>query len=88
MRSIIINSLLGLDDVEANVDTLISTGIFSICLCLYLGAREVNFTGFSFFKENKDHYYDEESSNSLPSLYETIHSFSLLHTKTLTHVVC
>ena len=59
MRKIIIDSVLGKSIIDNNNISLISTGVFAICLCIYFGAREIIFTGFTLFKDKKDHFYDK-----------------------------
>ncbi len=59
MRKIIIDSVLGTSIVDKDNNSLISTGVFSICLCLFFGARQVVFSGFTLFKEKKEHFYEE-----------------------------
>ncbi len=77
MRKIIIDSVLGTSIVDKDNNSLISTGVFSICLCLYFGARQVIFSGFTLFKQEKDHFYDEpKNQNEDSELLTRSHSLA------------
>ena len=71
MRKIIIDSVLGKSIIDNDNISLISTGVFSICLCLYFGAKEIIFTGFTLFKDKKNYFYDEPNSAINDSNYLT-----------------
>ena len=54
-RRALLNNLLNTNFIENDNDSLVSTGIFSICLSFLFGASEVEFTGFSLW--NNEQYY-------------------------------
>ncbi len=57
LRRLIINKVVNTNFIEINDQSLLSTGIFAISLCFYLGASSVFFTGFSLWKNKKDYFY-------------------------------
>lgn len=71
MRKIIIDSVLGTPIIDKDNTSLISTGVFSICLCLYFGAKKIIFSGFTLFKEEKDHFYNEPQNQNKTSEFLT-----------------
>ncbi len=74
-RRIIVNNLVNTNFIEKDDQSLLSTGVFSICLCFLLGASRVEFTGFSFWKKNIDYFYSEVNNSSQSS--ENIRNHSL-----------
>ena len=77
MRKIIIDSVLGTSIIDNDNTSLISTGVFSICLCLYFGAKQVIFSGFTLFKDEKDHFYNEpQNQNNKLKLLTRNHSLA------------
>lgn len=58
-RRSIVNDLVKTNFIENDNDSLLSTGLFAISLCLLLGAERVDFTGFSYWKKEKDYFYSQ-----------------------------
>lgn len=63
LRRLIVNKVVDTNFIEINDQSLISTGIFAVSLCFYLGASSVFFTGFSFWRNNKDYFYSNKDTN-------------------------
>jgi hypothetical protein len=64
-RRSIVNELVKINFIENDNQSLLSTGLFAISLCLLLGAERVEFTGFSLWKEEEKDYFYSQLNDSL-----------------------
>lgn len=63
LRRLIVNKVVNTNFIEHDDQSLLSTGIFTVSLCFYLGASSVFFTGFSLWKNNKDYFYSNQDTS-------------------------
>jgi hypothetical protein len=92
-RRTLLNNLLNTNFIENDNDSLVSTGIFSICLGFLFGASEVEFTGFSLWDNEQYYSFNKNfvrniTSSTATSKNESISSKKLTRNHSLADSLC